>query len=190
MSAKEIGIVELDIGYLNVFDSFHNSVVYKNNGDQNFNKTLENYIELLKKATLVLETVRDTTQLSESESLTMFVPDEHSGLYIKGHNEIVERYVGFGIAHCDESNSDNGESSSDDSESDSDDFEEYGELCASDSDENDSNQSDSDETKISNDSDQNSDESDNDQNYENETDSDSINEIVEEKPKKAPRKKL
>ena len=96
---KQIGIVSLDIGYSNIEDDLNIALVYKDNGDQDFSKTLNNYIELLKGAVASLELIKDTTNEKESENLELITNKNSTALCIKGNNEIIERYIGFGIAN-------------------------------------------------------------------------------------------
>lgn len=134
---KQLSVVSLDVGYTNLEDDLNVALVYKDNGDQDFSKTLDNYIALLKSAVASLELVRDTTSKEESEDLELITNKNSTALCIKGNSEIVERYIGFGIANDNfESDDENCYGLSDDddtvSDSGSDSSSEYNELCASD----------------------------------------------------------
>lgn len=131
---KQIGIVSLDIGYSNIEDDLNIALVYKDNGDQDFSKTLNNYIELLKGAVASLELIKDTTNEKESENLELITNKNSTALCIKGNNEIIERYIGFGIANdnFDESDDEDCYNLSDSENYVSDSSSEYNELCASD----------------------------------------------------------
>lgn len=88
----------LDIGHSCFEDDLNSCMVYKDDGEQNFKDTLNNYIELLKKSINVLELIRDTTNDSEFDSLELTLGLNNDCLEINGESEIIERYVGFGIA--------------------------------------------------------------------------------------------
>lgn len=130
---KQLSVVSLDIGYTNLEDDLNVALVYKDNGDQDFSKTLDNYIGLLKGAIASLELVRDTTSKEECDDLELITNKNSTALCIKGNSEIIERYIGFGIANDNfESDDENCYELSDDDSIVSDSSSEYNELCASD----------------------------------------------------------
>jgi len=96
------------------------------NGNQDFKKTLNNYMELLSAHLHNLKIIRDS--LDDSEMKGLRLEGNESGILLSGDEQIVERFVAFGAATnyggSDDEYSSEGqtESSSDDSSSDSDNY--------------------------------------------------------------------
>jgi hypothetical protein len=97
----DIGEAVLDIGYVNIEEDFNASVAFYKNGTQNIKKTLDNYIKLLNQAVNTLTLVKDS--IDDDESTQIELVADFESLSLKGDQEIVDRFVGFGIANHKES---------------------------------------------------------------------------------------
>jgi hypothetical protein len=129
--SEQIGKVLLDLGYTSLEDDLNTSLVFKDDGNQDFIETLNSYIQLLKKAVTTLELVRDTTGVDEADNLELITNKDSTGICIRGDTEVIDRYVGFGIATEGEYIDDDDQYESDGT-SDTDSSSDYNELCASD----------------------------------------------------------
>lgn len=123
------------LDYSSIENDFKKSKVIKS-GKQDIIQTLQNYIDLLKKSANTLELLKDSLEDDDAGNIELGI-SVLDNLEIKGDPEIIERFVGFGIADYDSDNdfmtessesdetydsSDNtSDSSSDESDSSSDD---------------------------------------------------------------------
>lgn len=112
------GVAFLDIGYTNVSEDLKTCVGNESYGKQNILNTIDNYIELLNKAINVLTILKDSISMEESKNINLF--SEGDDLGIIGSQELVDRFVGFGIANYPEEWSGDDESSDEYSESETD----------------------------------------------------------------------
>ena len=179
--------IVLDIGYSSIEEDLNNSLVFRENGTQNIPATIKNYVEILKKAISVLELIKDTTEESACRQIEFVTGKNGDTLEVKGNPEILERYVGFGIASYenDDMNDANSDSSSE--------YNEYLEGSDESDSSNESDQqdesSDESDTPISNSSNEDGEEDESASESESESESDSDSD-EKQKPikKKAPRK--
>ena len=74
---------------------------HRDHGDQDTLATLQNYIDLLKKSAHTLELIKDSLSDDEFDKVEFGVSSIDDKLEISGDAEIVERFVGFGIAEYD-----------------------------------------------------------------------------------------
>lgn len=111
--SNEIVAAVINLGtHTSVSDDFASSLVIDDHGNQNFLQTLENHIAILKEAINTLELIKDATDKSEAHEVELI--STHNVLRVIGNSEIIDRYVGCGVAAYD------GEGSDGDSDSDSD----------------------------------------------------------------------
>lgn len=108
------GMAFLDVGYTNVNDDLKSCIVYDDYGNQNIFKTIDKYTELLAKAITVLAILKDGLSKDESTKISLF--SEGDDLGIHGSQDLIDRFVGFGIANSSDDWS-NKFDNSDDSES-------------------------------------------------------------------------
>ena len=101
MTDYEISEASLDIGYVNIEEDFNSCEVKHKNGKQNIKKTLDNYIKLLNQAVNTLTLVKDSIDDDECEQIELVADFE--SLSLKGNQEIVDRFVAFGIANTKDS---------------------------------------------------------------------------------------
>ena len=94
------GTAFLDIGYTNITDDLKSCVCYDENGEQYITGTINNYIELLNKAVGILTILKDSISPEESKNIHLF--SENDELGISGNQELIDRFVGFGIANVPE----------------------------------------------------------------------------------------
>lgn len=130
--SKQTGIVTLDIGYTNLEDDLNTALAFRDNGDQDFLETVNNYIQILKRAVASFELIKDTISSEEANKLELVTNTNSTLLCVKGDSEIIERFVGFGIASEGDSENDEDDNSDSDSDNDEDTDSDYNELCASD----------------------------------------------------------
>ena len=101
----------LDIGYTNVTNDLNSCLSFDEDGNQNILNTLNNYEKLLNRTINVLTILKDSISKSESENIHLFSDGDELG--INGNKEIIDRFIGFGIASIsdewteEESNNDN-----------------------------------------------------------------------------------
>lgn len=101
----------LDIDHSIVENDLNSCVVYDRNGKKNIRKTLTSYIELLNKSVEILTILKDSISDDENDNIDIFIQDD--GLAISGDPEIIDRFVGFGIAHTVSSDSESNDTYSD-----------------------------------------------------------------------------
>ena len=127
------GKIILDIGYSDVDSDLESCMVTSSSGKCNVIDTVDNYIELLNKALNVLTIFRDAIYNVEKYIITLST--EADNLIVSGNQEILDRFIAFGIANeyvedndsvlmdsdpdesCSDSNSEEDRSSSDKCES-------------------------------------------------------------------------
>ncbi len=97
---------QLDISYSNVDDDLSSCMVSNEDGNQNFKKTLKKYIAMLNKAINVLTLVKDSVDDDELEGVEL--KSNCDKLIIRGSQEIVDRFIGFGIANYETDSDDYG----------------------------------------------------------------------------------
>jgi len=78
----------------------------KNNGNQNILKTIDNYLELLDKAKDTLSLLRDSLSDDELEKIKLVSSMDGECLEIEGDEQIIDRFVAFGIAERNDEESD------------------------------------------------------------------------------------
>ena len=88
--------VILDLGYSNVDMDLDASLKVDSNNKQNVLETVNNYIKMLTRATNVLTIVRDA--ISDDEKYSVELVAEIDNLIAMGDPQIIDRFVGFGIA--------------------------------------------------------------------------------------------
>lgn len=91
------GTATLDIGHSNIDDDLENAIVNNKYGKQNFLKTLNNYVESLQKSLSVLSLLKDSIDSDEVDDIE-FV-SLGNALGIRGDQQLIDRFVGFGIAN-------------------------------------------------------------------------------------------
>ena len=109
----------LDLGHSNMEDDLTMAIVKNKHGKQDFLKTLNNYMEALQKSISVLELLRDSIESDEVNDIELV--SFGNTLSIQGDPELIERFVGFGIANYDNeenNNEDDSEEYNEDSEQD------------------------------------------------------------------------
>jgi hypothetical protein len=94
------GTAFLDIGCTNITDDLKSCVCYDANGEQDIIGTINNYVELLNKAIGILTILKDSISSAESKNIHLF--SENDDLGISGDQELIDRFVGFGIANIPE----------------------------------------------------------------------------------------
>ena len=120
---------------------------FYSNGKQNILKTIDNYLELLEKAKDTLILLRDSLSDDETDKIKLTSSLDGECLEIEGDEQIIDRFVAFGIAERnDESIYSEQKTDTDNSDSDTDTESEA-------SDEKDSNNSDNDSDSDTSDSD-------------------------------------
>jgi hypothetical protein len=129
MNMDEQPVAFLDIRYTSIEKDLNECAIFRPDGSQNFSMTLNNYIDLLKKSIMVLELIRDTTNVTECEELEFVTSTNGDSLGVRGNPEIIERYFGFGIAN--NGNEDSDTNSDDNQLDESDSSNEYNEYCDS-----------------------------------------------------------
>jgi len=102
----------LDIGHNNISDDLEMALVKNNHGKQNFFKTLDNYMEALQKSISVLSLLKDSVYADEANDIELVVYG--TSLAIKGDPQLIERFVGFGIANYEDYENDDNEESEED----------------------------------------------------------------------------
>ena len=109
-------IATLDIGHTNIEDDL-TEVIVRKNGRQDFMKTLENYIETLQKSISVLTLLKES--IYEDEVNDIELVSGGNCLCIRGDQQLIDRFIGFGIANYYEENwsGDENEDKDDDSAS-------------------------------------------------------------------------
>ncbi len=107
--------------YTSIDDDFFNSVVVDKSGNQLFLKTLDNYINLLKDAVSSLELIRDSTDDDEASEVELLAA--RNVLRVTGNPEIIERYVGCGMATYDDLDDDELNEPEEDDDTDTDETE-------------------------------------------------------------------
>ncbi len=93
----EIGEATLNVGYVNIEEDFNSCVVKHKNGKQDIKNTLDNYIKLLNQTINTLTLVNDSIDDDECDQIELVADFE--SLSLKGNQEIIDRFVGFGIAN-------------------------------------------------------------------------------------------
>jgi hypothetical protein len=117
----------LDIGHTSVSEDLKSCIKHDENGNQNVIETINNYIELLSRAINVLTILKDSVSVAESKNINLFSDGDDLG--INGSQELIDRFVGFGIASYPEEWNDN----EDCSEESCDEYSEYETETGSDS---------------------------------------------------------
>jgi hypothetical protein len=87
----------LDVGYVNVEEDFTSCIVKQENGKQDIKKTIAKYIKLLTHSVNVLTLVKDSIDDDELDDIELVA--DFDSLSLKGNLEIIDRFVGFGIAN-------------------------------------------------------------------------------------------
>ena len=129
----------LDIGYSYIEEDLDNSLYFNKYGQQDIKKTIDKYIELLTRTINTLTIVKDTIEDDEKYDVELMAGGDNKTLEIIGKSDIVDRYIGFGIAHYTDENRDdlsysNEESSSDDNYDSNSDSNSYTKIDTDDSD--------------------------------------------------------
>lgn len=97
----------LDLGHGNMEDDLTMAIIKNKYGKQDFLKTLNNYMESLQKSISVLELLRDSIESDEVNDIELI--SFGNTLSIRGDPELIERFVGFGIANYDNEENDSEE---------------------------------------------------------------------------------
>jgi hypothetical protein len=88
--------VKIVLDYSNINDDFKKSLV-NIRGKQDIMNTLQNHIDILMKSVQTLELIKDSLYDDEPDSVELGI-SIMDNLEIKGDPEIIERFIGFGIA--------------------------------------------------------------------------------------------
>ena len=95
------------------------AIVRNEHGKQDFLKTLNNYMEALQKSISVLELLRDSIEPDEENDIELV--SSGNTVSIRGDPQLIERFVGFGIANYEEDNSDDSDAYDEDTDENTDD---------------------------------------------------------------------
>lgn len=106
VSSDNIVEAVLDISYSNVDDDLATCNSVNDDGNQDLKKTLKKYIAMLNKAINVLTLVQES--VDDDEVTSVELASNCDKLILRGNQEIVDRFIGFGIANYESDNDDYG----------------------------------------------------------------------------------